>query len=100
MLAGAGGDRADARRLLHLLRALELHGVMPEQLVDIRCSLVVQLEQAHEGALSETLLERSSIQTPLVVYAHVHASARLAGAGPGTDVAEHDGAPGRHVLEC
>src|SRR6185295_15827935 len=50
------------------------------------------------GALAQTRLDRLGVDAKGVV-AHVNAAAGHAGAGPGTEVTEHDGAARGHVLE-
>ena len=51
------------------------------------------------GALAEAALDRLAVEVPMALCADVDAAAGHPGAGPGADVAEHDGAARGHVLE-
>ena len=62
-------------------------------------ALGVELGELDLGALAEAALDRLAVEVPLGVDAHVDAPAGHPGAGPGADVAEHDGAARGHVLE-
>src|SRR4051794_13165774 len=71
---------------------------MAEQVLDVEHALGVDLLQLDQRAFAEAALERVAIDAESVL-AHVDTSAGHPGAGPGTNVAEHDRPTGSHVLE-
>ena len=99
LLGGVGGEGHDALGLLVLVGGAELVGVVAEQVLEVELALGVELLELDHGALAEAALDRVAVEVPLVVDADVDAAAGHAGAGPGADVAEDDGAAGGHVLE-
>ena len=98
-VAGRVGRQAeDAVGLFVLVGGAEFGGVVVHQVVDVEEPLGVEVLELDFGSLAEAALDRVAIDAEGVV-ADVDAAAGHAGAGPGAEVAEHQGAAGGHVLE-
>ena len=97
-LGSAGGEAEHPLGLLVLVGGAQLGRVVAEQVLDVEHALGVDLGQLDLRALAEAPLHQLAVDAE-GADPDVDAAAGHPGAGPGPDVAEHDGAARGHVLE-